>query len=263
MATLGNLLAQIAKLIPGSHQGTATGGGATTLIDTSMPAFIDDHWNSGTLFLTSGTVADKTAVVSDFVSTTRTVTIPTLSPLAVAAGINYILLNSNYARAEMVGAVNSALTEIGPYLQNNDTLDTSTTTAVYTLPAGVTKVKRVDIAANTTEPYEFTPSLDWREVGAYLELGTIPDTAGLTIRVWYEQPHAAVSADTDTIDTDLDTARVIWSAAYHLALRLASRPEGADDKLMDFMKMAQVQTQRFSVERPTPRMSRTPIYPRW
>lgn len=55
--------------------GTATSGGAATLIDTARRKEIDDYWKGGQLEIMAGTGAGQTRDISGFVQTTATITV--------------------------------------------------------------------------------------------------------------------------------------------------------------------------------------------
>ena len=62
-----------------AESGTATGGGATTLVDTTSRDEADDYFNDWILTITSGTGVGETATITDFDQGTSTLTFSALS----------------------------------------------------------------------------------------------------------------------------------------------------------------------------------------
>ena len=91
---------------------TATGGSATTVVDTNTPYTTDDALLGGTAIVidtTDGlTPKGKFARITDFVASTKTFTIETVTD-AIGAGDTIGLAKPKIKAAQMKQAVNDAL----------------------------------------------------------------------------------------------------------------------------------------------------------
>ena len=256
MTTLFDALYSVARLLAQKVENVATGGSATTLVYGASP-YADDYFNGGTILFLSGNNASKSATITDFAKSTGTFTFATQAGLC-AAGNRFLALSPAYPREELVGVVNSALTEIGKVNQF------MTTTIVadqeqYTLPEGVNDVRRVEIAQNLTSPYGWTPHFNWNELaGNIFFTANVPSEDGYLMRVWHCSPHASVSADDDVIAGDINPGRLAITALWY-ALSARSRnisnsdvniKDDLDKTLADKMREEQLHPVRLMAKDP-------------
>jgi hypothetical protein len=93
-------------------EGTATGGSAVTLDDTSRPE-VADYWNSkgSWIYIRSGTYAGAYKKITDFVNGTGVITFtPTLAG-NIVAGVTYSI-HTDFPRDEVVSAINLAIDRV-------------------------------------------------------------------------------------------------------------------------------------------------------
>jgi hypothetical protein len=230
MATVASLLFKIAGYLRPVYYGTTTAAGTTTtLVDTTRTES-NDYFNGGTIFFLSGALAGGTAVPSDYVQATGTFTIPTQSA-APGSGAAYAVVDKKYRREALVAALNMAILQLGPWPQIDESLTVVEGQERYTLPAGVYNVVRVLIATRAASPYEWTgPHRHWRERDGYLYFddGYLPETENMPIRLYYEAPHARVSADADDV-TDEANAELVAVMAAILAAQVRAKLAGQSD----------------------------------
>lgn len=105
---------RLARELECGWEGAATSGTATTLVDTACLE-PNDYWNKGTVFFISGSRANTTAVPTDWVLATNTLTIP--SGDVIAAGATYLLLPPKWPRSALRRALNAAARNQG-YLRD-------------------------------------------------------------------------------------------------------------------------------------------------
>lgn len=232
MTTTAELLLRTAELLRGLRYGTATGGSTTTLVDTAMLE-PDDFFNNGTIWFLSGNNIGKSAVVSDYSLTSHTFTFATQTA-ACAAADRYAVLDANYPREALVAALNTALIALGPFDYVDDTLDVVANQEEYTLPAGYNNVKRVQVAAGATAPFQWgTPLRHWKELNGKLHIDyssvTRLPTAGTPIRIIAEKQHARVWADADTITDAVRMDRLALEAAYFAAMTRSEYTENSSN----------------------------------
>lgn len=257
---LGTAIYEVGKRAGEVFEGTATGGGATTLIDTAQVSTVDDFYNGGTMCFLSGTgLTGTTRTITDYADTTRTFTFATGT--AVAAGVRYAAIRPSLNRGAIVAAINAALAEMGSVTQINDTLAVVADTEQYSLPAGVSNVARVMVATSTAAPYGWETNYYWHESGGALifEPGAEPTEAGYLIRLYYNAPHAEVTADADVISETIRPVRLEWTAAAHALAQTfrSGRNEGANK---DALALAQQKAAEMAARFPVRPMVRTPIY---
>lgn len=232
MATTAELLLRTAELLRGLRYGTATGGSATTLVDTAM-AEPDDYFDNGTIWFLTGNNAGKSAVITDYDLTSHTFTFATQTAVCAAAD-RYAVMDANYTREALVAALNTALLMIGPLDTVDDTLDVVADQETYTIPTGMSNVKRVQVATNTTAPYEWgTPLRHWHEKNGtlhidYFSVQSMP-TAGTPIRLIGEKYHARVWADADAVTDAVRQESIATEAAYYAALTRSGYNENSSD----------------------------------
>lgn len=269
MTTLFDALYATARNLRGLRHSTATGGSTTTLVDTSNSE-PDNFFDNGTLFILSGANASRSRVISDWDNPSTSPTHAfTFSPAVttVVAGVRYAAMDGGYyTREDIVAAINQALGSLGPFDQIDESLTTEADTEIYALPLDVTNIKRVWIASSKSAPYGWVEFRYWQEreesvdLGAslYLDENHLPGT-GYGLRLIYEGPHAAVSADADAISGAVNLERLSWEAAYYAALNRSRYAESAEPNTKEFLAIAaQMRTEmrRFPVHR-------TAKAPRW
>ena len=227
----------------------ATADGSTTpfitLIDTSMPipTPADDFYNQGTIFFTSGANIDLMRRVTDFTNSTGTYqfNIPATGITARTAALDtYSVMDRHIPLYVLKQSINKALMQIGDV----DKLDVTTVTVAdqlsYTLPSGVFHVKRVEVGTSLTTPYDYEEISHWEEVNGVLifKTGHAPDAAGYLLRITYNAPYTAITADTTAIATNISPEYIKWvaaAAAYRWKLK---KIRGDDPYMIQMMNEA-------------------------
>jgi hypothetical protein len=224
MATLAEATLAVARMCGEVVDGQATGGSATTVVDTGV-VHPDDFWNGGTIWLLSGNNAGKSAVITDYATATKTWTFGTLT-LLCAAGDLYSVSGAAFPRANLMAAVNQALRDLGQVEMEDLTSLTGISEQLeYTLPAGVSHVTRVMTGASPS----YYVNQHWNEVNGKLRFaqGFTP-AAGDGMLLFYNGTHAALSTDVGAINGLLPLELVYWSAALY-ALRQRFTQVGPGD----------------------------------
>lgn len=200
---------------------TATGGSATTIVDTATRYTTDDALVNGTAIIlttTDGlTPQGKFARISDFVASTKTFTIDTVTD-AVGAGDIIGLVRPTLPLAQMKQAVNDALKDhIGTISKVDISLTSQSGAATYTLPAGVWIKRLIDIEIEPGDqisplvaiPYlsiinraEILPTATGSQMLSY----DLP--AGKIIRITYEGTHPALTSYSDVVHESVPEALI-------------------------------------------------------
>lgn len=265
MTTAAAALLEIARVVTRHAEGITSGAGTTTtLVDTSLTG-PDDLWNGGIVFILSGTQAGKTATITDYVKLTGTITFAPALAGAPGAGDKYALCGAEFARSELLSALNLALDDLGALPQVNDTLTSVAKQEEYSLPAGVGDVRRVLVAANAADPYDWKEQYYWTELGGklYFDKAKAPTQGSKKIRLVYLAPSAEVSADADTISDYIPIERIKWTAAVN-AIRARYIDVGKDSQtILDRFKEAQGQADLAARRYPIQLVTRAPHYTGW
>lgn len=263
MSTLFDALLETAQLCGIMRSGLTTASGSTTtLIDTTAYEN-DDYYNNGTLFIRSGTYANTTKRITDFVQSSGTLTFtPAVTPDAVAANVYYSVTNAR--REALVQSINQAMLFMGEYTLLDETLTVTDNATEYTLPSGVSNVKRIEVYTSSSSPYGFNPVTAWREMGGKVYLPCeLNHGAGQTVRLYYNKFHDAVNADTDTISDHYNLKRLAWTATYMFLLNRMQYSGNSDERENILLANAQQQAQRLANAFPVQHIERDPILARW
>jgi hypothetical protein len=267
MTTLATAILELAKAITHVREGTCTANGTTTtLIDTAQTE-PDSYWLKGTLWFLTGAagILGKTAIPSAYTYSNGTITFPAQAATP-ATGNRYAVATQEYSRADLVKAINQALSDLGELPQENTTLVTVAEQEEYDLPAGVRDLRRVEIARSLAAPYAYQRSYHWQEIVSgklRFDPGRAPSLDGYTLRLTYSAAHAEVNADADVISDYIPLERLRWAAAVH-AMRtryidVAKEVPG----LMDRFNEAKALEAKYRSEQPIPEVSRDPHFANW
>ena len=221
MATLFSATLDLAKILGSVMESTSSAAGSTTtLVDTAMPRNPppDDAFNYGTLWFISGALAGKTAIVTDWVNTTKTFTFATQTA-ASGSGSRYAFLDRDYPRDVLRQAVNTALQTIGRVLDvyTNATFVTVANQEDYTLPTDVYNVRQVELATSASAPYYYQKHYHWSEIDGVIRFksGYAPTHAGDLIRLTYAIQPDELDDDATEISDYIHPDLLKWTAAVN------------------------------------------------
>lgn len=214
MTTLFDAMLNLARRVRSVNTGSATSAGTTATLRDSNRDESGDTFNGHTLFVLSGSNANSTRRISDFVSSSGTITVDTVWSAATASGDRYLI--SQAVREDLVQAINAALSEVGDVTNVDTSLTVVTNQTEYTLASGVQNVVRVEVANGPTADCDYTAIRNWREINGKLYFTNGLDfNNGYAIRVFYNGVHDGVDADADTISDAIPIGLLSPLAAYH------------------------------------------------
>lgn len=266
MTTLAAAMLEVARAIAHVRAGvTSAAGTPTTLIDASADE-PDDFWNNGLIWFLTGALAGKTASISDYAKGTGTFTFPTFAPPAApGAGASYGAMRAEFARADLVSAINLALDDLGSTPQADDTTLAVSGQEEYDLPQGVMNVCRVLVATNATDPYAWKKNLWWEERDGvlYFDPGKAPTANGVILRLVYMGASAKVALDADEISPYIPLERLKWAGAVN-ALRIRYTDVGKSaPAIADRFKEAAAQDAHARLLHPIFPLPHDPHYSGW
>lgn len=265
MTTLYDALLDTARLCGILKSGQATSTGASNYVVDVKRYEADDYFNNGTIFIRSGTYAGKTARVLDYTQSNGYIQIYQITGgnfEYVNSGVYYSITNEN--REALVQAINQALFDIGEYTEINDTLVVVQNQNEYTLPSGVSNVKRISIANYVNDPIEYHRAYHWREISGKLYIDEpIMQPAGNIIRIYYLKRHAEVNNDTDVIQGGIDTVWLAWAATYYFLRTRLQYSGNTDEREQMLLQEAQAKHEKYSRLSLNSRLERDANLARW
>lgn len=216
MTTAADISLRVMREVDDVIEGTATNGSTTTLVDSTLGTLPNDHFNGGRLWILSGTHAGKVFTITDFATSTGTVTFTAVTG-AIAAGVRYAIARSAYPWDQVLTAINQAL-ETTWTTGIDTTLTGDGETLTFTLPNGVFDIKRIEFEDPSTANSGYPVSSHYKEQPD----GTLrfdygyPPRDGYTIRVYYRKPHDTVTDYTTTISNEINAEWLKWEAVRQL-----------------------------------------------
>lgn len=220
MTTLAQLTLRLARIVTDVLDGEATTGATTSLTDTVNLVQNNQYWDRGTLWILSGTHAGKVLAVTGYVS--NKLSFASLGATAIAAGNRYAVARAIYPYQVLVSKLHAALDETYVIADGSPVAPTADITGdgetlSFALPAGVSRLARVEIEDTTTTPATRSPSHHWEERDGYIlfQPGYAPWDE-YTIHPYYRTAHTAMTLATDTLSTQINAEWLVWKAAEYV-----------------------------------------------
>lgn len=208
--------AQLAQTMGDGLSGTTTSAGAaggTTLLDATNLYQADDYWNTGQIVITSGTYIGQVRRISDFTSSTGTVTVSSAFGGQIAASVTfeihlpfvYALYNDCFRRAVRHAAGRNR------YLQEwwNEELTFNADQYEYTLPIRKSVAGTATTGSTTTltDTADLTEANDfWIGARVVFKSGAnitrsryVSDSTSAGVLTWAKPLPSAVTTETFTI----------------------------------------------------------------
>ena len=224
--TLFDLTYMVARELGLTEESIATGGSTTTLVDTVMRDEPDDYWNEGTIWVLrdaggAGAAPEgEYSRISDFVSSTGTMTLIDPLTAAIAGGDRYACMTSHVPLDVIIQKINDSLMELGPVpyvditsitIQDNKT--------EYTLPiASKHDLREVYLETNLdVVDHQWVKLYNWdvqqSDPGATPTL-VLPEqyTAGYALKLVYMANHLPLRVYDAVLLEDVPVERVITPA---------------------------------------------------
>ena len=237
-------------------KGIATGGSATTIVDSTLATkYATNIFNGNVAFITSTTDGlspqGKFGIVSAYSASTWTITIPTVTD-TVDAGDIYSICKVTIPLYEMIAAVNVGLASLPSVPRVDTSLTTLASTLKYTLPAAVKNypIQRVQIGSDTYGWYDVT---SWDVIPAaagsaesliFLSQPSYDSStpANYTIKITYLAKNPTLSVYSDYVDERYSDILVLK------ACQLACLQYQMDKKHQNQNKQYLSMLQRFQTE---------------
>jgi hypothetical protein len=208
-----NILSELGQVEPNFGLFEATGGSATTFVNTNFGNFENppeqDVFKNYLAIVVrdaggeSASPEGKWAVCSAYADDTFTGTIATVTD-AIASGDTIMLAKQDkFPLPQILFAINRGLESLGDLPQNADTtLTTVNGQTEYSIPLSVKRgLKQVWIDYDTTQPVRVTDMRNEQTAGGTASILYLPPTySGNTIRLVYDGTHPIVSSYNSVIN---------------------------------------------------------------
>ena len=207
MTTVAECMLDVVATLGGAFFGAAENGTTTTLKDSALAP--SGKYNGGTLWVLGGDNAGLCVKVTTHIG--DPLTLNTTLTDAIAAGDEYAVApGSLFPLNELKAAVMQALQD-QPVMLTDGSLTTAEDTLRYTLPDGVSDVRRV---AYIDDDDSYKVVLDWYEIGNELVFYSQPE-ADLDLVLFYAGRHSWKELD-EHIDGSVPTNWLKWAAVVKL-----------------------------------------------
>lgn len=257
--TLFDATYQLARLLKTMSEGTATGGGTTSIVDTVERTEDADYWNGGTAWITYDAAGAGAApqgefsFISDYGS--NTLTLRETLTAAVASGDRYAISTPRYPLHLLIQSINEVLSII----EKTDitTITTATEQLEYNLPTDCLNLKQVWMQTDSSD----SDANGWEPVHDWYQQKTAGGTAdllvfrkqyasGYAVKLVYEPYHAELRFATDKLDDNINVKQVIHDAAVRALLWRKSRVGDSDNSVNDLLNFYQNLAQQVKEELP-------------
>lgn len=225
--TLFDLVYKTAVKLPGGvREGAATGGSTTTIVDTvGLADLDDDYFNKGTAYIVQTTDAGapqgQYRQITDFVSSTKTVTVSPAFSATVGAADIYAVMTSRFPLHTIIQKINEVLTSLPAYpVTDIASLVTVENQRDYTLPAATRRdLRDVQVETGTSATArKYVPVVNWDIIPATSSAGEILHLsydlpAGKILKLEYAEYHPQMLDYNDALEEVIHPDRIIYEAA--------------------------------------------------
>jgi hypothetical protein len=233
------------------HEGGATGGTTTTLIDTYRRTEADDYWNGGHLWIlydAAGAGASpegEFSPITDFDQGTSTITLATTLGAAPATGDIYVVSNKKFPISDLKIAINRAIRDIGPIpTVDTTTIDTAAAQTEYTPPAAANDDLRevwLQWITNDANDNQWYPVRNWyqqRTAAGTADTLVFPEQPMYPrdVKLVYMAPHSRLNYRADKLHETINYKRVIYRAAVYALNHYRMRTMNTDEYLLQTIR---------------------------
>ena len=224
--TLSKVMARAWREMGFSIDILATGGSATTIVDTNTQYTSDDSLLGGTAIVVrdaggaGASPEGKFARITDFVASTKTFTIDTVTD-AVASGDAVLLATPRIKLPQMIQAVNDGLSNLGTISLVDTSLTSAAAQTEYALPVAL-KIKRLLDVQYLTHLNDTNDNRYRSIMGETSYVPAAPGSTGLlilpqlpasrTIKIIYEGVHPVLSAYSDVVSETIQEELAVAAA---------------------------------------------------
>jgi hypothetical protein len=249
MTTIADLTYRVARELGVVLENTADSGSTTTLVDAARSES-DDYWIGGPLWILSTTDGaapqGEMSDVSDFVSSTGTITVSPEFTVAPEDGDYYAIGKRRYPRSILIQKVNQAIKDLGQIEQTDTSVTTAAGQSEYSIPAAVAKdlrrvFEQLSTTSGDTQPKErFDWSIRRSATGTKdVLVFDAPLVGGRTLELRYYDEHAEIRDADSALDDDIPPEVIVYMATLGCLRWRKQRVGTMDQTLPDQMREVQ------------------------
>ncbi|MEN6571405.1 MAG: hypothetical protein ABFD24_06155 [Anaerolineaceae bacterium] len=234
---LADATLDLARYIEEVTPSAATGGSTTTIADNTIT--IPNEYIGGSYWILSGTNAGKCGAIKNISG--NAIVLDVTLPNAIVAGDKFAIAVKDFPLKLLRMAINTILSTY-PIAKFDETLVANVLVEDYILPAGVSDVRRMEIASNDVAPYFFDVVHRWREYpGKITYFGDYcGDDADKKIRLTYIGHHGEIN-DADEINNAVNQSYLRAAAIVFLWRNLIQKTHRDNPVAMDLFNEAKMQ----------------------
>ena len=230
---LTHLLQRVYRRLKTVRVSKATGGSTSTVVDTNLATLLgdsneDDYLNNWSVFVVKDAAGaapeGEFNRISDYTSSTGTITVPDVFTAAVASGDKYMYVSPEFPLYDSIEIVNDALVSLGNVIAYDTSITTAANQTEYTLPLKLKaqKLLGLEIQGITTDSNDnrWVPIPRAREVlAAAGSMGTLifPQyPSGYQVRIRHFGLHPRVETFSDYINERIHPELAVAICTAHL-----------------------------------------------
>jgi len=212
MTTVYDISYQVMRQVTDVLNGTATAGTSASLTDTNNLTQPNEYYDNGTLWIRSGTHANKVARVKGHAS--NKLTFADLGS-AIAADVRYAVATSLFPFEQVIAAMQTALDETHVTGEDDSRVGDGATLE-FSLPAGVYDIVKVEFERPSVAGYR-TISNHWHEKAGKIrwDYGYPPNDDDV-IHIFYRKPHNELTGYASEISTEVNRDWLVLTTAKEL-----------------------------------------------
>jgi len=262
MTTLFNATLQLAQALGVVRVSTATGGDATSILDTKRTE-ADDTFNGGTAFIitdaggASAAPEGEFSRVSDFANSGGDITIAAVTA-AIALGDTYAVAGGRYPLDVLISAINNEIIKHKIPRYDTTSLDIVAGQSEYTLPVGITGDNLRGVYESTStdsDDNQWTPlSFSVQEAATGTQHVLVIESrsvgTGNDIMLEYLSRLSPLYLATDVIDDIVPMARILPAAAAQCELIRMRTYDSGDPLDIEMLKFYRDEARQSKLENP-------------
>jgi len=222
MTTLFDVTLEVARALGELKTGTTDSAGTTTTAIDSNIGGDDDDWNGGTFWHIDDSEFSE---ISDYASSTGTITILDALTAATAEGDRYAIADKEYPLDRITDAINQELTSIRYPKTDITTITIADEQSEYDLPSDCHDLRQVyyEVEEDSNEHlWTRFPNWEVQKTATGSADKLVINWHGIAsdydLKLVYVTRHSAVYDDSDTIDESIRIERIVPSAVVNLML---------------------------------------------
>lgn len=257
--TLYDILLDLVHELGFYYSGEATSDGTgTTMVDTFIPGD-DDDWNNGTIFIESGDWESRYARITNYVSSSGTITFETLTGdggEATSEGDYFTICEPKFPIGTLKQAVNRELQKIEIPKVDTSSITISDEQTEYSLPSACHDLRQVylqqeddDADDNRWIPINWTVEIsDTGSADTLILERQYP--ADYALKLVYVASHAKLSSYGSNLNEIVSIEHIVYGAAANVLRQRARYYNDGDDYIREDIERYEQKQREYNFNNP-------------